>query len=65
MMPIIAFQIGHFNAEYILYFAKGKPSGPGSAYACAFFHPRCRCKSRNVVQWSLVTVNLDESKSMN
>jgi len=49
MMPIIASQIGHFNTEYILYFAKGKPSGPGSAYASAFFHPRCICKSMNVV----------------
>ena len=32
---------------------KGKPNGIGSATASALFHPRCRCRSKNVAEWSL------------
>ena len=44
---------------------KGKPSGLGSASASALFHPQCRCRSRNVAQWSLLTANQDEELSKN
>ena len=38
-------------------YTKGKPSGPRSAPTSAFFHTRCRCRSRNVVQWFLLILN--------
>jgi hypothetical protein len=47
------------------YNTKGKPSGLGSASASAFFHPWYRCKSKNVAQWSLLTVNSDKNLSRN
>jgi hypothetical protein len=45
--------------------SKGKPGGHGSAFASALFHPRCRCTSGNVAQWSLLTINSDENLSRN